>query len=108
MSVPQSIVIELGRVELELSHDISRAGPSGDLGEPHHGKPRPAIAGAALALRAETVLFDFSKIMSARKKKQLMEDWVTICHDLDLLSGQCVMPKPTIQGGRTSRNGASK
>ena len=38
---------------------------------------RPTAEGAALALGAESVLLDFSKIMSVKKTKHLMEDCVT-------------------------------
>ena len=67
-------MIELGRVELELLHDPSQAGSSGDLGEHHHDKLPPAAEGAELALGTESVALDFSKSMSIKKTKHLMED----------------------------------
>jgi hypothetical protein len=83
-------------MELELLHDISQAGSSGDLGEHHHDKLPPATEGAALAFGPESALLDSSKIMSVKKVKQLMEDCVTMGHGLNLLSCQCVMRKTTI------------
>jgi hypothetical protein len=60
-------------MELELLHDISQAGSSGDLGEHHHDNLPPATEGAALAFGPESTLLDLSKIMSVKKMKQLMD-----------------------------------
>ena len=90
-------------LKLELMHNVSQAGSSGYLGKHHNNELASAVQTPVLTLGAEAISFDFAKIMSVKKMKQLMKNCVRMCHGLNLLSFKWVTGNLTISRKARSR-----
>ena len=89
-------VIELGRLEVKMVHNVPQTASGSQLSKYHHYQLAPAVKCPVSASRPEAVLFNLFKVEFVKKMKQLVKDCVRMSQGLNLLSFKWVMANATI------------